>query len=119
MQPGINLKLSAEMQDKLSNIQFGEADALIASAIQLNAEQIGFMLQEYYPREKVRKVEAVPGSYKQVSAAVAALTISFTLEEFNACSAINTEDRRRMPVTVEIDEQLSTLSLSGEYWPEA
>jgi AraC-like DNA-binding protein len=119
MQPRINLKLSAEMQKKLSTLQSGQADAIIASAIQQNAEQIGFMLQEYYPREKVRRVEVVPGSLKQLSAVVTGLTIAFTLEEFNACSAINTEDRKQMPVTVEVDVPQNTLSLKGEYWPEA
>jgi hypothetical protein len=119
MQPGINLKLSAELQNKLSNIQSGEADAVIASAIQLNAEQIGFMLQEYYPREKVRRVEVVSGSFKQLSAGISGLRIDFTLEEFNACSAINTEDRRQMSVTVEMNAEQTALYLKGEYWPEA
>lgn len=117
MQPSLKLKLSAEQQGFVK-VQAVEITTFLNSVITANAEQIGYFLQAYYPREKVRGVEIIPGSV-ELKKTDLLLKITYTLEEFNACSAVDTEDRKQMPVTVAIDRVNGELNLVGEYWPEA
>lgn len=118
MQPSLKLKLSIEQQDHLKEYA-GDISALLSTIISANAEQVGYLLQAYHPREKVRGVEIVPGSVHLKEKAIARFNITYTLEEFNACSAVDTEDRKQMPVTVTIDQVSGEVNLIGEYWPEA
>lgn len=117
MQPSLKLKLSSEQQDFVK-VQVAEVITLLNSVVAANAEQIGYFLQAYYPKEKVRGVEIVAGSVELKDNHIL-LNITYTLEEFNACSAVDTEDRKQMPVSVAIDRVNGELNLVGEYWPEA
>ena len=114
MQHSIQLKLSTEQQASCKSDPGNITDILI-QIIRANSDQIGYMLQAYHPRQKASKVEVLKDSISFTGAAVVSLKISYVLEEFSACSAIDYEDKEVMPVTIEIDE--GVLNLTGEYWP--
>lgn len=115
MQSSYQLKLSDGQKDLLIQ-EPGLKTELIESVIQSNAEQIGYMLQAYYTREKVSKVCIVPGSINFTPDASVSLKLEYVMEEFNACSAINTEQKEKMTIT--IDREAGVLTLKGESWPE-
>lgn len=117
MQPSINLKLTAEQQELIIR-DTEKVPGLLAEVISANADQIGYMLQEYHPSEKVSKVEVTTDSINLKDALSLSLRINYLLEEFNACSAVDSENKEKMPVTVHIDETAGSLKLTGEYWPE-
>lgn len=117
MQPSLKLKVSVEQQDLLKG-HTADINSLLDTVITENTEPIGYFLQAYYPKEKVRGAKVVPGSIAWKDD-TALLKLIYTLEEFNACSAVNTEDRKQMPVTLVIDRLEGGLNLVGEYWPQA
>ena len=117
MQPSINLKLTA-WQQELINLDTKKVPGLLTEVISANADQIGYMLQEYHPREKVSHVEVIADSINLKDALSISLRINYLLEEFNACSAVDSENKEKMPVTVHIDQAAGSLKLTGEYWPE-
>lgn len=91
---------------------------LLAAAIHEHAEQIGYMLQAYFPREKIRRVALVPGSIAAGQEGTFKAQIDFVKEEFNSCSAIDTELKDQMTITIVADKGAGTLHLAGETWPE-
>lgn len=115
MQSSYSLKLSAKQQELLEHASV-IPEALIAEIVQTNAESLGYMLQSYYSREKVSKVIVIPGSITVDVEDGISLKLEYVMEEFNACSAINTEKKDRMRATIE--REAGTLLLKGESWPE-
>jgi len=91
---------------------------LLAAAIHEHAEQIGYMLQAYFPREKIRRVALVPGTIAAGQEGTLKAQIDFVKEEFNSCSAIDTELKDKMTITIVPDRSAGTLKLEGETWPE-
>jgi hypothetical protein len=116
MQESIHLKLSAQQQQLLKT-DTNSTPRLIGEVIPVYAEQIGYMLQAYYPRQKVSKVEIMSDTIGLYDNGVVHLKLTYLLEEFNACSAIDREDKEKMPVKVTLDEDGEALLLTGEYWP--
>jgi len=118
MQPILKLKLSPK-QEEIVRQSPNQVIGLIAGVIVANADQIGYMLQAYYPREKVSKVMILTDSIHPIDQLSITVEINYSIEEFNACSAIDTEDTKHMHVTVQINQEEGSLQLIGEYWPEA
>jgi hypothetical protein len=116
MQESIHLKLSAEQQQLLKT-DANIISQLIGEVILAYAEQIGYMLQAYHQRQKVSKVAIMPDTVHSYDNGVVDLKLTYLLEEFNACSAIDREDKEKMAVKVTLDEDVATLVLTGEYWP--
>jgi AraC-like DNA-binding protein len=117
MESSYLLKLSAAQQELLAQRPFISKE-LLAAAIEEHAEQIGYMLQAYFPREKIRKVKVVPGSIVVRDVSPVSLRLEFVKEEFSMCSAIDSELKDSMAVTVIIDKTSGVLKLQGESWPE-
>jgi len=117
MESSYLLKLSAEQQDLLAQCPFISTE-LLAAAIHQHAEQIGYMLQAYFPKEKISRVAIIPGSITIQEVSPVKLQLEFVKEEFNTCSAIDTELKDKMAVTVAIDRIEGVLRLTGETWPE-
>jgi AraC-like DNA-binding protein len=111
------LKLSAEQQQLLAQRPFISKE-LLAGAIDEHAEQIGYMLQDYFPREKIRRVAVIPGSISIQDTSPVTLRLGFVKEEFNMCSAIDSELKDSMTITVVIDKAAGIIKLIGEAWPE-
>lgn len=112
MQSTIKLKISP-----VQEVPVKVDSALILQTIQLHAAQVAYMLQAYHAREKVSRVTVVPDSISN-NAELTTLKLQYVLEEFSACSAIDTLQQEKMTVTVHLDEKAGELELTGEYWPE-
>lgn len=117
MESSYLLKLSAAQQESLAQQPSVSAELLIA-AIHDHAEQIGYMLQAYFPKEKVSRVAVVPGSVVIQEAGHATLQLEFVKEEYNACSAIDTVLKDRMRITLAFNRDAGVVNLTGENWPE-
>jgi len=112
MQSSIKLKISSDLEVS------GQMDsALILQTIHTHADQVAYMLQAYHTREKVSKITVVPDSIFN-NHGVTTLKLQYILEEFSACSAIDTVQQEKMTATVRLDEKTAELELTGEYWPE-
>jgi len=99
--------------DHLSDFNTLQINMLIVH----NAEQIAYMLQSYYSREKVSAVQMITDSISFNGSSDMSLRLEYVMEEFNACSAVDTLKKDKM--TVKIDqEQTGAYRLTGEYWPE-
>ncbi|HEY0175736.1 MAG TPA: hypothetical protein VGC08_05120, partial [Pedobacter sp.] len=92
MQSSYQLKLSAAQQELLVQ-QPGMTSALLEEVIQNYADQLGYMLQAYYPGEKVSKVRLIPGSISFNDSGSATVKLEYIMEQFNVCSAIDTEQK--------------------------
>lgn len=112
MQSTIKLKISP-----VPEVSVQVDSALILETIQTHAEQVAYMLQAYHTREKVSRVTVVPDSLSN-NAGVIILKLQYVLEEFSACSAIDTLQQEKMTLTGYLDEKAGELELIGEYWPE-
>jgi len=117
MQSTYQLKLSSAQQERV-RLKAGITSELVEEVISLNGDPIGYMLQAYYSREKVSKVKLIPGSIHFDEQGVITLKLEYVMEEYNACSAINTEQKDKMTVTINADQEAGSLSLKGENWPE-
>ncbi|KIO74663.1 hypothetical protein TH53_25105 [Pedobacter lusitanus] len=106
-----DLSISLNLKDKTIKEQ-------LTHIIAKDADQIAYMLQAYHPREKVSRAEVVPDSIDLSNPEIIRLKIQYVLEEFSACSAIDTLNKERMTLTIFIDQLTGELELKGEYWPE-
>lgn len=83
-----------------------------------NEKDLGIFLTYYFKKdgaitEKV-KLKGIP---EFTSATTGKLTLDFDLVFFNACLAINEQERDEMKMTFEIDELNQKLRLMGAFWP--
>lgn len=115
MQSSHQLQLSPAQQEAWISQQ--DHTALLEELIQQHGDQLAYMLQAYYAREKVSQLVIVPGSIT-VKAQVITLQLEYVMEEYNACSAVDTLQKQRMTVSVIPDAGSANLELKGEYWPE-
>lgn len=115
MQSAVKLNISSDLEFS------GQADSaleqLLLQTIKEHADQVAYMLQAYHAREKVSRVTVFPGSFSSKLKLIT-VQLQYTLEEFSACSAIDTLAQEKMTVTVHLDEKSTALELIGEYWPE-
>jgi len=116
MQHSIKLKLS-EQQQQLLKKDSDNISSVLFDIIPAYSDQIGYMLQPYHPRQKVSKVEVAPASISLLNTGSVNLKIHYVLEEYSACSAIDTEEKEIMSVTVTLDARGDVLNLVGAYWP--
>ena len=116
MDSSYQLKLSPSQQQLVQQGQLNEE--LLVNAVGQHADQIGYMLQAYYPREKVSGVAVVPGSMVIKTETELSLKLEYVKEEFNACSAVDTELKETMTVTVYSAIDPGILTILGESWPE-
>lgn len=91
---------------------------LLIREVEEASVQIAYMLQLYYSREKVSGVHVVPGSVEFEHLLNIRLKAGYRIEEFNACSAIDTLKEEQMTLRIDCDIESKVLHLSGEYWPE-
>lgn len=115
MQSSVSLKISSGLE--ISDQMDSSLKQLILQTIHTNEDQVGYMLQVYYPREKVSQLTVVPDSISE-NLQVITLKLQYVLEEFSACSAIDTLLQEKMTLTVHLDKNAGELELKGEYWPE-
>lgn len=109
LQPSHELS-AAIQQDKESKYTLLSQEIAGASA------QMAYMLQAYYPREKLSNVQVISGSITFYSHLVFRLKLVFTMEEFNVCSAINTVNEEHMTINGRVEEE--GIILEAENWPE-
>lgn len=117
MESSYLLKLSAAQQELLAQRPFISTE-LLAAAIHEHAGQIGYMLQAYFPKEKISRVSVIPGTITVQELSPVTLQLEFLKEEFNMCSAVDSELKDKMLITVGIDRDGGVLELKGETWPE-
>lgn len=85
--------------------------------IEQNAEQIAYMLQSYYSREKVSRVQLIADTISFNGKVDISVRLEYVMEEYNACSAVDTLKVDKMTVKISQDQHGDYL-LYGEYWPE-
>lgn len=117
MQATLKFKISANLLTALQEDRASKKNLLIEE-IGAHSDQIAYMLQSYYPREKVSKVNAIPDTVRFGEANSITLQLEYLMEEFNACSAVDTLNKGKMTVSIYCDLSTGELNLSGEYWPE-
>ncbi|MET1056222.1 MAG: hypothetical protein ABWY16_13015 [Pedobacter sp.] len=117
MESSYLLKLTAAQQQSLAQHPYISTE-LLAAAIHEHAAQIGYMLQAYFPKEKVSNVAVIPGSISVGESGVAGIQLEFVKEEFNMCSAIDSVIKDKMAISVTVDSVAGELLLKGESWPE-
>jgi hypothetical protein len=102
---------------KLPRQVTGDAGAgledLLFEVLNANGEKIGYLIQDYYPREKVRAVQFERKEIRK-QAGVFVAKATFTLEQFNVCAAIDTFDKSSMLMKVSIEPGGADLILSGD-----
>ncbi|WP_158799722.1 hypothetical protein [Pedobacter sp. L105] len=117
MQSSYQIKLSEELKHSITEKSDALPD-LLTDLIDAHGDQLGYMLQSYYSREKVSKVLVIPGSIEVTPLGLITLKLGYVIEEFNACSAIDSEKREKMGITVTADQEKGFLKLLAENWPE-
>ncbi len=117
MESSHQVKLSAEQQELFTQ-QSGITAELLENVISSNADQLGYMLQAYYPGEKVSQVVLKSESIKFEDSGAVKLQLEYVMEQFNTCSAIDTEQKDKMTITVNTGPEAGILNLVGETWPE-
>ena len=118
MQGYYELKLCADEQAVLNLGIVKERTALLNRLIDQYADQLAYMLQVYYSREKVSRVTVVPDSIAAENPQSVKLMVIYVMEEYNACSAVNTEVKTKMNLTAAVDDETGLLNIKGEYWPQ-
>jgi len=116
MDSSYQLKLSPLQQQLVAQGQLNEE--LLINAVSQHADQIGYMLQVYYPREKVSGVAVVPGSTVLKTEKELSLKLEYVKEEFNVCSDVDTNLKDSMTVSVHSGVDTGILTILGESWPE-
>lgn len=91
---------------------------LIKEFIGQHAEKIGYMLQAYYPREKVSQVQVVSETVAVDHSGNVFLKLQYILEEYSACSAVDTLQQERMNFMITPCTDGTVLNLRGENWPQ-
>jgi hypothetical protein len=82
-------------------------------------KDLGIFLSYYFKKEgAVSEKVKLKGNPEFTSATTGKLILDFDLIFFNACLAINEQEREEMKMTFEIDESNQKLKLIGAYWPE-
>lgn len=117
MQGSLKIKLSNEFVAALQQNNDLKYE-LLTQTIHNHSDQISYMLQAYYSREKVSHVMVVDGTLHFDGQMDVKLKLEYTMEEFNACSAVDTLNKQKMTVGIDFDLNAAELSLTGEYWAE-
>lgn len=111
MEYSINIKLPRQVT---SNKEIGEGlEELLFEVLNENSEKIGYLIQDYYPRDKVRAVYFDQTEIRQKKGNFV-VKATFTLEQFNVCAALDTFDNSSMLMTVSIAPGGDELAISGE-----
>ena len=117
MQATLKIKIPADLHIALQENTASKKDLLIEEILG-HSDQIAYMLQSYYQREKVSEVNVIPGTIQFIGANSIKLQLEYVMEEFNACSAVDTLNKGKMTVSIDFNLTAEELDLSGEYWPE-
>jgi hypothetical protein len=96
-----------------------ELGKLIQILLEKNEKELGIFLSYYYKKEgavteKV-KLHSLPYFKEKLKGD---FLVSFDLVHFNACLNIHEQSRDQMELSFEFDQNLTTLRLTGPYWPE-
>lgn len=115
MQASHQVKLSPEQQQSWKTTS--DHSLLLEEMIRQHADQMGYALQAYYSREKVSGVVIVAESIV-VKGDTITLKLEYVMEEYNACSAVDTLQKQRMTFSIAPEHDFTRLHFRGEYWPE-
>lgn len=114
-----NLLLKDQVQASKDTVGYPEiAETLLMDLIHQYAEKIGYELQIYHSREKVSQVNVVSDSIVFNNTQDIHLKLQYVIEEFSACSAIDTLQQENMKFTAVADLENEQVHLKGEFWPE-
>ena len=91
----------------------------LSDFLKTKSKDLGIFLSYYYKKEGAvaEKVE-LKGNPKFTDTKSGKLKLAFELVFFNACLAINEQEKEEMEITFEIDSPNQKLELKGAYWPE-
>ena len=110
------LKVTAAQLQKFGQ-QNGLDVALLEDIIGNNADALGYMLLAYYPREKVSGVAMISRTAQLLEDGAVNFKLQYIKEEFNSCSAVNTEAGDTMTVTLRRTGEAGII-LIAENWAE-
>ena len=97
----------------LKSMKGVELISKLQQEIHLHKYQIGYMIQDYFPQQKVRVAELLFRSTDGLTAFV-----KFSLEEFSSCAAIDTYELSGMEIQVILDHDAGAIEIIGEQWAE-
>ena len=106
-------KLNIPFPDDLKPISGSALVTQLVQEIELHKLQIGYLIQDYYPKQKVRVAELIFNRSN-----LSELFVKFSLEEFSSCAAIDTYELAGMKLQVTFDTNSQMIELVGEEWSE-
>ena len=106
-------KIKIPFPEDLRNSNKAELVRTLQQEIQLHKDQIGYMIQDYYPKQKVRVAEMTFPVTDSLE-----LFVKFSLEEFSSCAAIDTYELSAMKILVITNEDGGEIDIVGEEWAE-
>ncbi|MBC7567873.1 MAG: hypothetical protein H7223_13015 [Pedobacter sp.] len=106
------IKLSAESN---ANIKGGNLDSKKLEAILLESKVLYTLMLDYeYGKGNLQNVELVDDSLIFTSAHAGILKVSYDINEFSICSALDYTGAYKMLLNFQIDVQTGEISLTGE-----
>lgn len=91
----------------------------LSDFLQTKSKDLGIFLSYYYKKDGAvaEKVE-LKGKLNFTDAKSGKFKLEFDLVFFNACFAINEQEKEEMEISFEINSLTQKLELKGAYWPE-
>ncbi|WP_316839605.1 hypothetical protein [Pedobacter gandavensis] len=90
----------------------------VLEVLNSHLEPLELLLQGYHSREKVRQVNLEADSLELDGTGKGTITVSYQIEEFNVCAAIDRTDMERMKLTFSISEATGMMKVAGIALPE-
>ncbi|WP_373493135.1 hypothetical protein [Aquiflexum sp.] len=105
--------------DISTSLQDNNHERLIQEFLLENQKEMGIFLSYYYKKEGAltEKVQ-LNGPINFLENYRGDFIVDFELIHFNACLNINEQNREKMKIQFEIDQDSKQLVLTGPYWPE-
>lgn len=101
------------------HLQTKDLDQLLISLLIENEKEMGIFLSYYFKKEGAVAEKVQLQTHPLFRETFKGnLWVSFDLVYFNACLNIHEQNRDSMELGFEFSENLSSLELTGPYWPE-
>ncbi|MBB2148434.1 hypothetical protein [Pedobacter gandavensis] len=114
MQHFLNINLGEDFYALYQN----EQERAVLQLLEAQKEPLALMIQGYHTREKVRHVNLIADSLKLEAGGKGSLVVTYQLEEFNVCSAIDRTDIESMKLTFTLPDGSQTMNVAGIFIPE-
>ncbi len=110
--------LTINLPEEFRTLYAANPETALLKLLDMQKEPLALMIQGYHAREKVRHVNFIADSLELEGTGKGSFSVSYQLEEYNVCSAIDRTDMERMKLTFTLDQAIQTMKISGVFIPE-